>query len=253
MATDEGAAERFGTVEFYAALGRAFVGMCAATPVLFLIELLDSGTHHRLDQVGGIRPRVLSSLDGVVFAPFLHVSFGHLYSNSVPLIITGTFVLARGVKRFLLVTGLVALISGVGVWLIGDSNTVVVGASGVIFGYLAYLLVSGIVERSWWGISVGVLIGLLYGGLLYGPVIALVRPPNEPVAWQGHLFGMVGGLIAAVILRQRRVRRPATVAASGGPTLIDVPTLVDGPVAAVPGLAVGFDTDVLKKPEMNGG
>jgi membrane associated rhomboid family serine protease len=148
--------------------------------------------------------------------------------------------LARGVKRFLLVTGLVALISGVGVWLIGGSNTVVVGASGVIFGYLGYLLMRGIVERSWWGISVGALVGVLYGWTISGLVY---HDPN--VSWQGHLFGLLGGVVAAVIFRRRRIRQPV----SDGPTLIDMPTLVDGSVAGAPGLAVGFDTDVLKKPE----
>lgn len=240
MATDEGAAERFGTVEFYAALGRAFVGMCAVAPVLFLIELLDWGSHHRLDQVGGIRPHRLAGLEGIIFAPFLHTSFTHLYGNSVPLIVTGTFVLARGVKRFLAVTGLVAVTSGVGVWLIGQSNTTVVGISGVIFGYLGYLLVRGIVERSWWGISVGALIGLLYGWTISGVVYH-----DAAVSWQGHLFGLLGGVIAAIIFRPRRGRQPT----SDEPTLIDVPTLVDGPVAAAPGLAVGFDTEVRKKPE----
>ncbi|MBO0869668.1 MAG: rhomboid family intramembrane serine protease [Micromonosporaceae bacterium] len=241
MAIQQGAAERFGTVEFYAALGRAFVGMCAVVPVLFLIELLDLATGHRLDQVGGVRPHDVSGLDGVIFSPFLHGNFPHLYGNSVPLIITGTFVLARGVKRFLWVTAMVALISGVGVWLIGKPHTTVIGASGVIFGYLGYLLVRGIVERSWWGISVGVLVGLLYGWTISGLVY------HDPaVAWQAHLFGLLGGVVAAVVLRQRRLRRPAVTE----PTLIDVPTLVDGPVAATPAApVVGFDTEVLKKPE----
>src|SRR5438270_4048689 len=119
----------FGTVPFYAALGRAFVAMCAVIPVLFLIELLDMATGHWLDQAGGIRPRELAGLDGVVFAPFLHANFTHLYGNSVPLLVTGTFVLATGVKRFLWVTATVALFSGLGDWLVGPANTVAIGAS----------------------------------------------------------------------------------------------------------------------------
>src|SRR4051812_31848201 len=84
--------DRFGTVAFYAALGRAFVTMCAVIPALFLIEALDQVTGHALDADGAIVPRHLTGLDGIVFAPFLHASFPHLYGNAVPLILTGTFV-----------------------------------------------------------------------------------------------------------------------------------------------------------------
>jgi membrane associated rhomboid family serine protease len=193
------AAERFGSVPFYAALGRAFVGMCALIPALFAIELLDRAGGHRLDQVGGIRPHEVSGLDGILFAPFLHANFVHLYSNSVPLIITGTFVLARGLKRFLVVTAFIAVASGVGVWLLGRPGTVVIGASGIIFGYLGYLLARGIVERSPWGISVGLLVGLLYGTQISG-----VLPTDQRISWQAHLFGFAGGVLAAILFRPRR-------------------------------------------------
>ncbi len=199
MDLDSDEVERFGSVPFYAALGRAFVGMCALIPVLFLIELLDRATGHHLDQVGGIRPHEISGLDGIVFAPFLHANFVHLYSNSVPLVITGTFVLARGMRRFLIVTAFIAVASGVGVWLLGRPGTVVIGASGIIFGYLGYLFVRGIVERSLWGIAVGLLVGLLYGTQISG-----VLPTNETISWQAHLFGLAGGVLAAILFRRRR-------------------------------------------------
>jgi membrane associated rhomboid family serine protease len=195
--------DQFGSVRFYAALGRAFVAMCALIPVLFLIELLDGATHHHLDQVAGIRPHEVSGLDGVLFAPFLHANFPHLYSNSVPLVITGTFVLAGGTRRFLWVTAFIMLISGLGAWLLGDSRTVIIGASGVIFGYLGYLLARGIVERSWWGIAVGLLVGLLYGTQISG-----VFPTDERISWQAHLCGLVGGVVAAVLFRRRRPPKP---------------------------------------------
>ncbi len=192
-------AMRFGTDAFYSAIGRAFVAMCAAVPVLFLIELLDRVTGNHLDQAGGIRPHHLDGLDGIVFAPFLHASFSHVLANSIPLILLGTFVLASGTTRFLLTTAFIALVSGLGVWFTGDGNSVVVGASGVIFGYLGVLLMRGIVERSWWHIAVGLLIGLLYGWQLVGAL-----PGDERVSWQAHLFGFVGGLVAAIIFRRRR-------------------------------------------------
>ena len=194
---------RFGTDAFYAAIGRAFVAMCAFVPVLFAIELVDMQLDHRLDWAGGIKPRVITGLDGILFAPLLHAGFAHLLANSVPLILMGTFVLADGAKRFLLSTALIAAVSGLGVWFLGPADSLTVGASGVIFGYLGVLLMRGLVERSWWNIAVGVLIALLYGWQLIG-----VLPTDEQISWQAHLFGFIGGLIAAVVFRRRRPREP---------------------------------------------
>lgn len=191
-------ANRFGTQAFYAALGRAFVAMCAFVPFLFVIEVLDRWTGSRLDLIGGIEPHRVQGLDGVLFSPFLHAGFDHLYSNSVPLILLGTFVLAAGAQRFLLSTLVIMLVSGLGVWFTGSPNSVVVGASGVIFGYLGLLMARGVVERSWWNVAVGLLIALLYGWQLIG-----VLPTDAQVSWQGHLFGFIGGLVAAVLFRRR--------------------------------------------------
>ncbi len=212
--------DRFGSVAFYAAIGRAFVVMCAVIPVLFAIELIDRATGHELDRLGGIQPHRLGGLDGIVFAPFLHADFNHLYGNSVPLLLTGTFVLAGGVRRALLVTAFIAVASGVGAWFTGAGGTVIIGASGVIFGYIGYLLVRGIVERSWWGIAVGLLIGLLYGIQIPG-----VLPGDERVSWQAHLFGLLGGIVAAVLFRRRRRGTPAEPAPADTtiPTTLELP------------------------------
>jgi membrane associated rhomboid family serine protease len=192
--------QRFGTDAFYAAVGRAFVAMCAVVPVLFLIELVDSRLMSgRLDVQGGILPHDIAGLDGIVFAPLLHADFTHVLANSAPLILMGTFVLAAGPRRFWLSTILIAIISGVGVWFTGETGTVVVGASGVIFGYLGVLLTRGVVEHSWWNIAVGLLIGLLYGWQLIG-----VLPTDERISWQAHLFGFIGGVVAAIAFRRRR-------------------------------------------------
>jgi membrane associated rhomboid family serine protease len=193
--------DRFGTDAFYASIGRAFVAMCFAVPVLFLIELLDRATGDELNVVGGIRARDVSGLEGVLIAPFLHTSFEHVLANSIPLILLGTFVLAAGVRRFLASTLLIALLSGLGVWLFSAPGSLTVGASGVVFGYLGFLLARGVVERSWWNIAVGLLIGLLYGWQISG-----VLPVHERVSWQAHLFGFIGGVAAALLFRRRRVR-----------------------------------------------
>ncbi|MET7395049.1 rhomboid family intramembrane serine protease [Dactylosporangium sp. NPDC005572] len=192
---------RFGTEAFYASIGRAFVVMCAFVPLLFAIEFLDQLNNHRLDLDGGIKPHEIDGLDGILFAPFLHDGYEHVLANSTPLILLGTFVLAAGTARFLLTTAFIALVAGVGVWFIGDAGTVVIGASGVIFGYLGVILMRGVVDHSLWHIAVGVLIGLLYGWQIIG-----VLPGEEGISWQGHLCGFIGGLVAAVLFRRRRPR-----------------------------------------------
>jgi membrane associated rhomboid family serine protease len=209
------AAARFGTDAFYASLGRAFVTMCGVIPVLFLIEAIDQGLGGggRLDAAGGIIPRRIDGLDGVLFSPFLHAGWDHLYGNAVPLILVGTFALAGGTKRFIYSTAVIMGVSGLGVWFIGDPNSIVIGASGVIFGYLGLLFGRGFVERSWWNLGVAAFVGLLYWYQLYN-----VLPTDQPISWQDHLLGLLGGLIAAVLVRRRRTQ-PARSAAT---TLTDL-------------------------------
>ena len=193
---------QFGTTSFYAALGRAFVAMWAVVAALFAIEALNAWLGGRLTSTAGIRPHRIDGLDGIVFAPVLHTSFAHLYANAVPLLLTGTFVLATGLARCAAVTALIGVASGVGVWFTGSPDTVVVGASGIILGYIGFLLARGIVERSGWGIVVGALIGLLYGAQILGDVL----PSDERISWQAHLFGFLGGVLAAIVFRRRRPR-----------------------------------------------
>jgi membrane associated rhomboid family serine protease len=193
---------RFGTDGFFAALGRAFVAMCAVVPLLFAIEGIDRSLGGGLELDAGIIPHRIDGLDGIFFGPFLHHDFDHLYSNSMPLILLGTFVLAAGARRFLYSTLVIMLVSGVGVWFTGSPRSIVVGASGVIFGYLGLLLMRGIVERSWWNLGVVLLVGLLYGWQLVN-----ILPTDARISWQGHLFGLVGGLVAAILFRRQPPHR----------------------------------------------
>ena len=212
------AAAKFGTDAFYSSLGRAFVAMCAVIPVLFLIEAIDVslGGGGRLDVAGGIIPHRVDGLDGILFSPFLHAGWDHLYGNAVPLILVGTFVLAAGTRRFIWSTLVIMLVSGLGVWFIGDPDSVVVGASGVIFGYLGLLFARGFVERSWWNLGVAAFIGLLYWYQLYN-----VLPTDQPISWQGHLLGLFGGVLAAILFRRKRVRTTPALF-DPGTTLTDI-------------------------------
>ncbi len=159
-------------------------------------EVADVVLDHRLDAYG-VRPHVLVGLRGIVFAPFLHGGFGHLIGNTVPFAALGGLVALGGLRQFLSVTVIVGLVSGLGMWLFGSSNEVHLGASGLVFGYLAYLLVRGFFARNGRQILLGIVVAFVYGGLLWG-----VLPTSRGVSWEGHLFGVVGGVGAAWALLQ---------------------------------------------------
>jgi membrane associated rhomboid family serine protease len=164
----------------------------ALVVAMWAIEILDRVLPIIQLDAHGIRPRTLKGLIGIAFAPFLHGDFAHLISNSLPFLILGGLVMAGGRGVFIGTTIFVIIAGGLGVWLTGAGNSNHIGASGLVFGYLGFLLSRGIVEKSflWILLAVGVLIG--YGGILYG-----VLPGQPGISWQGHLFGFLAGIIAA--------------------------------------------------------
>jgi membrane associated rhomboid family serine protease len=169
-----------------------FIILGSLVILLWFLELIDwllFGVN--LDALG-IAPRRLWGLRGILFAPFLHVGFAHLAANTLPLLVLGWFVMLRGLREFAWVTAVSILVSGLGTWLIGPSNSVHLGASGLIFGYFGYLLLRGYFERSWPSILGSILVGLLYGGMLFG-----ILPQGVGISWQAHLFGFIGGGLAA--------------------------------------------------------
>lgn len=162
---------------------------------LWVIEILDQWIfRNALDQFG-IRPRQESGLLGVLFAPMLHGGFQHLSANTAPLLVLGWFVLFDGPRTFAIVTAVVWLVGGLGVWLLGRSRSIHIGVSGVIFGYLGYLLFRGYLVQSPGAIVLAVISGLLYGGLIWG-----VLPLRRGSSWEGHLFGFLSGGLAAYYL-----------------------------------------------------
>lgn len=174
---------------------RSAITMAVIIVVLFVVEVVDQLMNGRLDQ-NGIVSRRVSGLDGILWAPFLHADFAHLIANVIPGAVLGFLVLLTG--RFLWVTAIVWVVSGFGVWLTGPSSAVTIGASGIVFGWLAYLLVRGVFNRDLWQVLGGVVLLAVYGGVLWG-----VLPQGGGVSWQGHLFGAVGGVLAAWILTDR--------------------------------------------------
>jgi len=179
--------------------------VAAMVTLMWILEVVDVAADHRLDNYG-IHPRDVDGLPEIFAAPFLHAGFGHLVSNTVPFLVMGAAIALGGLMRVALVTLIVAAVSGFGTWLIAASNSVHLGASGVVFGYATYLVTRGIFSRRLSELAIGVGVVAIWGiGLLQGLL------PQERISWQAHLFGAIGGVVAAVVLARRREAGPAAV------------------------------------------
>ncbi|MDQ3741748.1 MAG: rhomboid family intramembrane serine protease [Actinomycetota bacterium] len=168
-------------------------GMAA---VMWVVEVVDAISFD-LDR-HGIAPRAVDGLDGIAWAPFLHDGFGHLIGNTIPFLLLGAAIALAGLARLAAVSAIVVLVGGVGTWLSGPENTIHIGASGVVFGYAAYLVTRFVWSRRGLDLAVGVLVLAVYGTTL---LVGLVPTPG--VSWQGHLFGAVGGVVAARVVHRR--------------------------------------------------
>ena len=182
--------------------GGAVVVMTALLAGLWLLEGIDQATGERLD-LYGIRAREIDGLGGIATAPFLHAGWDHLISNSLPFWVLGFLVLLGGLARWL-ISSLISIVgSGLAAWTLTPADTIIVGASGLIFGWLTYLLARGLWSRSVAQIAVAVAVLVVYGGLIWG-----VLPGAAGVSWQAHLGGAVGGVIAAWLLHRRTAPTP---------------------------------------------
>jgi membrane associated rhomboid family serine protease len=161
-----------------------------------VLEVIDVISGHALDTFG-ITPREAGELRDVVPAAFMHFGFDHLAANSVPLLVMGFLAALSGVRRFLAVVAVIVLVSGLGVWLTAPAHSTTAGASGVVFGLFGYLVLRGFVDRRVGDVLLGVLVGAVYGSILWG-----VLPTTPGVSWQGHLFGLLGGAAAALVFRR---------------------------------------------------
>jgi membrane associated rhomboid family serine protease len=168
---------------------------------MWIVEVINTLDANRLDS-DGIYGRNVSHLWGILTAPFIHASFAHLISNTVPLVFMGCIVALRGAVRLALVTVIVILVGGLGTWLVAPANIPTIGASGVVFGYAAYLFARGFFNRSALEVLVGLVVGVIWGGALVASLV-----PHTGISWQGHLFGLVGGVVAAGALRRERAVR----------------------------------------------
>ena len=180
------------------------VGMATLMWAVEVVDLLAGD----LDSAG-IRPRDPDGLVGIATSPFLHGSFGHLLGNTIPFVVLGAVIALGGLARVVAVTLIVAGIGGLGTWLTGPAGTVHIGASGIVFGFAAYLVARGAYSRRALHIGAALIVLAVWGTTL---LVGLVPTPG--VSWQGHLFGAVGGVVAARVLHRPRPQPASRVVAA---------------------------------------
>ncbi len=178
---------------------KAFFLMVGFIALIWVLQVANWADHYGLDASYGILPRSIGHLPDIFTAPFLHFSWDHIEGNSGPLFVFGLLAAYRGVYKFLGATLIIAVTSGMAVWLFQGSNELTVGASGLIFGYFGYVLTRGILERNLIDALAAVVIGLSYAYILTAAI-----PGAHGVSWIGHLGGLIGGIASGWIFRTRR-------------------------------------------------
>lgn len=176
----------------------AILVMVVMLGVMWAVEIVDFALNGTLDRQFGIVGWEPDGLLGIFFAPFLHVGFGHLMANSLPLLVLGFLAALRGIGRFLAATGVIIVIGGFGTWFTSP-DTITVGASGLVFGYFGYVVARGLFDRRVLDIVLGIGVAIAYSSILWG-----LLPNQQGISWQGHLFGLIAGVIAAWLLRRKR-------------------------------------------------
>ncbi len=207
---------------------KALFVMVAFLAVIWVLQIANWADHYQLTLDYGIRPREAGSLPDMISAPFLHFSWAHIEGNSGPLFIFGFLAAYRGVTKFVWVTILIILTSGLTAWLAEPSNTVGAGASGLVFGYFGYIMVRGFFDRHPIDMVIGVIMALCFAYQFS------VLVPRAGIGWQAHIGGLVGGVLAGWIFRERRPRAPAKPAPVTGTSGLNLPRTQPG-LARKPG------------------
>lgn len=167
----------------------------------WIVELVDTFFLGQRLNALGIRPRQVTGLWGILFMPLLHGGLGHLLANTIPFVVLGWLVMLRRLTDFTTVTLITMVITGAGLWLLGASQAIYIGASSLVFGYFGFLLLRGYFERSLFSILIAILVAIFYGGMLWG-----LFPQRPGISWEAHLLGFFGGVLAARFLSTRRLR-----------------------------------------------
>ena len=210
MSSERRGAWTLGTADAESVLAearRALFVMAGFLAILWIIQLANAADSDRLSAEYGIRPHQLSSLPDILTSPFLHLSWTHIEGNSGPLFIFGFLAAYRGVVRFLGLTALIIVVSGLVYWSTASVHSYGVGASGVVFGYLGYILVRGIFDRHAIDLLIGAVMALCFA---YQFTVLL---PHAGIGWQDHIGGLVAGVLGGWIFRDRRAAAARRAAA----------------------------------------
>lgn len=167
--------------------------ICALVALIWVVEVANNFIGHRFN-LFGIYPRKVETLPGILLWPLLHGSLKHLMMNTAPLLIMGFLVALRGPWIFVKTTLLIVIIGGLGVWVFGRP-AYHIGASGLVFGYFGFLVAIGLYERSISSLAIASVTLFYYGGLILG-----ILPIDSFISWEGHLFGLCAGILAARLM-----------------------------------------------------
>lgn len=174
--------------------------------VMWVVRIVDAVIPENFNK-WGLRSWEWDSIWGIFTSPFLHGGWIHLISNTIPMLILGGLVAASGRRIFAFVTLSAMIIGGLGVFFVNSPGTLTVGASGLVFGYFGYLVVAGFFEESLRGklvkLGVAALVLVTWGI----PMLIGLLPIRVGISWQGHLFGMLGGMAAAALMARTQRRR----------------------------------------------
>lgn len=174
---------------------KRFIVLSVFIAALWVIQAVNWVTGYDLNVTFGLVPRQIYGLDGVFGMPILHGSFGHLMANTAPLLLMGGLLAATATRALLAINAVIVGLGGALVWLLG-SPAIHIGASGLIFGWFGFLITRGLVDRSPIALGAAILVGLLYGSMIWG-----VLPGQPGVSWEAHLFGALAGSVAALTIR----------------------------------------------------
>ena len=184
---------KFGTATrtFGGTLKRAAKVFAAILGVMGVMTALNAVTGGAVDQTLGLLPRSARGAWGILLHPLLHANFQHLAMNAIGLVLVGGTVFLRSERDFWRVTLLGTLLGGGATWLIGRPN-IHVGASGLVFAYLGYLLTTGWFDRKLTSVALSLAAAVLWGSALFG-----LSPMQNGISWELHLFGLLGGVAGA--------------------------------------------------------
>ena len=160
---------------------------------LWVFNIIDWVVFRSRLRIFGIYPRHLAGLPGILFSPFIHQNFNHLFFNSIPLFALGLIILTRGAEQFIFISVFIILVEGLAVWLIGR-RAIHIGASGLVSGYFGYLIATAYLSPSFTSIIVGMLVVYYFGAIFWG-----IFPQEDKISWESHLYGFLAGILSAFI------------------------------------------------------